>query len=111
MPEAEPRPRAALRAIEPKHLAGIATARAVELHPKLYAVPHPPIHTQRRRVGFGSVTVAPPARDAVRFSGHVRVVRIEPRRPRVARLLGDEQRREEVCPLRAGPGLAEGRPL
>src|SRR2546425_12097980 len=66
VPEAEPRPRAALHAVKPERLAGVRLATRVELHRELHMVPHPPAQSQRWFVGFGPIAVPPPARHDVR---------------------------------------------
>src|SRR6266516_2118170 len=109
--EAQPTPRAPLHAVDPEHLQRVGAARGVQLHPELDVVPRSRTHRERGYVGLSAVSETPPARDAVGFPGHRRVITVEPRGSGVAAPLSNDPRTEEVRTRGTLPGLSERRPL
>src|SRR6266487_6532239 len=78
--ETQCRPCATRDVVEPETLCGVLMSRRVELHPELYVVPDAPTQREWFDVALAPVAVAAPARHAVRFPCHRRIVGIETQR-------------------------------
>src|SRR2546422_10810789 len=94
-----------------RSLTRILVPECVEFHPELHVMPAAVTQRQGRQVLFTAIAETAPTRDAVRFARHRRKVGVETRGTGIARDFGDEHRREEVCPGRAGAGFSHARPL
>src|SRR5204863_7409841 len=105
------RPTPAQHPVNPKLLRGVLASGLVELDPELDMVPSASTQRERLDVLLGAIAEAAPARDAVRFPGHGRIIRIETCGARVTGDFSDHHGRKEIAPVRAEAGLPHRGPL